>query len=60
MNTQNNQPGKIDFLKLSDSEKAKLIKRTKEALLQEVEEAKFWRTLTETDGIIVNGQPVAF
>jgi hypothetical protein len=60
MNTQNNQPRKIDFLKLSDSEKVRLIKQTREALLQRVEEAKFWRALTETDGIIVNGQPVAF
>jgi hypothetical protein len=48
MNTQNNQPIKIDFLKLSDSEKAKPIKRTKEAIRKRIEEAKFWCPLTET------------
>jgi hypothetical protein len=60
MNTQNNKLRKIDFLGLSDSEKAKLVQRTKEALQQRIEEAKSWRNLTETDGIIVNGQTVAF
>jgi len=58
MNTQNNQPIKIDFLKLSDSEKAKLIKRTKEAIRKRIEEAKFWCPLPKPDGIVVNGQPV--
>jgi hypothetical protein len=60
MNTQNNKLRKIDFLGLSDSEKAKLVQRTKEALQQRIEEAKSWRNLTETDGIIVSGQTVAF
>ena len=60
MTTQNNQPRKIDFLKLSDSEKVKLLKQTREALLERVEEAKIWRTITETDGMIVNGEPVFF
>jgi hypothetical protein len=60
MNTQNNKIRKIDFLGLSDSEKAKLVQRTKEALQQRIEEAKSWRNLTETDGIIVSGQTVAF
>jgi len=60
MNTQESQFKKIDFSQLSDSEKTKLIRATKEALRQRIEEAKFWRTLTETDGIVANGQPVTF
>jgi hypothetical protein len=44
MSTQDNQSGKIDFLKLSDSEKTELIRATKEALQQRIKEAKFWRT----------------
>jgi hypothetical protein len=60
MKTQNNKLRKIDFLGLSDSEKAILVQRTKEAPQQRIEEAKSWRNLTETDGIIVNGQTVAF
>jgi hypothetical protein len=60
MKAQNNQPRKIDFLKLSDSEKIRLIKQTREALLQRVEEARIWRTLTETDRTGVNGQAAFF
>jgi hypothetical protein len=60
MNTQDNQSRKIDFLQLSDSEKTEFIKELKEVLHEKIEEAKFWRTLIESDGIIVNGNPVAF
>ena len=60
MNNQESEFKKIDFLELSDSEKTKLIRATKEALRQRIEEAKFWRTLIETDGIILNGNSVIF
>ena len=60
MNTQDNQSRKIDFLQFSDSEKTEFIKELKEVLRAKIEEAKFWRNLTETDGIIVNGQPITF
>jgi hypothetical protein len=56
MNTQT----KIDFLQLSDSEKTEFIKELKEVLRERIEEAKFWRTIMESDGIIVNGTPIAF
>ena len=60
MNAQDNKSNKIDFQELSDSEKTEFIKELKEVLHEKIEEAKFWRTLIETDGIIVNGQQVIF
>ncbi len=60
MNTQNNQHRKIDFLALSDSEKADFIKETRKYLRQQLEEAKFWRTLAENDRILIKGLPTAF
>ena len=60
MNTENNQPRKIDFLQLSDSEKIEFIKELKEVLHEKIEEAKFWRTLVESDGIVVDGNIVVF
>ena len=60
MNTQNNQHEKIDFLALSDSEKAELIKETRKYLRQQLEEAKFWKTLAENDQILIKDLPTAF
>ena len=60
MNTQNNQPKRIDFLSLSDVEKADFIKETRKYLRQQLEEAKFWRTLAENDRILIKGLPTAF
>ena len=60
MNTQNNQPKRIDFLSLSDVEKADFIKETRKYLRLQLEEAKFWRTLAENDRIIIKGLPTAF
>ena len=54
MTTQNSQPKKIDFLELTDSEKADLIREAKKNLLNQLEEAKLWRTLAESDRIIIN------
>ena len=60
MNTQNNQNRKIDFLSLSDAEKAHFIKKTRKHLKKQLEEAKFWRTLAENDRILIKGLPTAF
>jgi hypothetical protein len=49
MNTQHNQPKPIDFLQLSDAEKARLLDAARQALRQSVEEAKFWRTAAECE-----------
>jgi hypothetical protein len=56
MKSHDNQPRRFDFLQFSDSEKTEFIKELKELLREKIEEAKFLRTLTETDGIIINGQ----
>ena len=60
MSTQNNQPKRIDFLSLSDVEKADFIKETRKYLRQQLEEAKFWRTLAENDRLLIKGLPTAF
>ena len=60
MSTQDNQPKKIDFLELTDAEKADLIKEAKKNLRDQLEEAKFWRTLAESDRIIINGWDQSF
>ena len=60
MSTQNNQPKRIDFLSLSDVEKADFIKETRKHLKQQLEEAKFWRTLAENDRVLIKGLPTAF
>ncbi len=60
MSTLNNQSKRIDFLALSDAEKADFIKETRKYLKQQLEEAKFWRTLAENGQILVKGLPAAF
>ena len=60
MSTQDNQPKKIDFLELSDAEKADLIREAKKNLRDQLEEAKLWRTLAESDRIIINGLDLSF
>ena len=55
MSTQDNQSKKIDFLELTDAEKADFIREAKKNLLDQLEEAKLWRTLAESDRIIING-----
>ena len=55
MSTQENQIKKIDFLELSDAEKADLIREAKKNLRDQLEEAKFWRTLAESDQLTING-----
>ena len=55
MSTQDNQPKKIDFLELTDAEKADIIREAKKNLRDQLEEAKLWRTLAESDRIIING-----
>ena len=54
MSTQDNQYKKIDFLELTDAEKADLIKEAKKNLRDQLEEAKLCRTLAESDRLIIN------
>jgi hypothetical protein len=49
MNPETNQPKIIDFLSLSDAEKVACLKESRKYLKQQLEEAKFWRTLAEND-----------
>ena len=60
MSTQNNQVKKIDFLELTDAEKADLIREAKKNLRDQLEEAKLWRTLVESDRIAINGLDQSF
>ncbi len=59
MNTKN-QVRRIDFLQLPNSEKARFIKEVKKTLRQRIEEAKLLRNFTESNGIIIDGNPIAF
>ena len=60
MSTQDNQPKKIDFLELTGAEKADLIREAKKNLRDQLEEAKLWRTLAESDQIRINGLDHSF
>jgi len=60
MSTQDNQPKKIDFLELTGAEKADLIREAKKNLRDQLEEAKLWRTLAESDQIRINGLDPSF
>ena len=54
------KPEKVDFLELSSSKKARLLKKVKENLQQKRMEAKFWRSLAQTERITINGQTIQF
>ena len=60
MNPQNTEHRKINFLELSDVEKAEFIQEVRKHLRQKLEEAKFWRTLAKKDQTIIKGLPAAF
>jgi hypothetical protein len=60
MSTQTNQPKKIEFLELTDAEKADFIREARKNLRDQLEEAKLWRTLAESDRIIINGLDHSF
>jgi len=53
-------PKKVNFLELSDSEKAHLLKEAKDKLRLKLVEAKFWQSLAETEKITINGQAIQF
>ena len=53
-------PKKVNFLELSDSEKAHLLKEAKDNLRLKLVEAKFWQSLAETEKITINGQTIQF
>jgi hypothetical protein len=54
------KPEKVDFLELSSSKKARLLKKVKENLQQKRMEAKFWKSLAQTKSITINGQTIQF
>ncbi len=58
LNTEN-QVRRIDFLQLSDSEKASFIKEVKEALRQRMEEAKQLQNPMESNGTVIDCNPLA-
>ena len=53
-------PKKVNFLELSDSEKAHLLKEAKDKLRLKLVEARFWQSLAETEKITINGQTIQF
>jgi hypothetical protein len=54
------KPKKVDFLELSSSKKARLIKKAKENLRQKLMEAEFWQLFAKTERITINGQTIQF
>jgi hypothetical protein len=54
------KPKKVDFLELSSTKKARLLKKIKENLQQKRMEAKFWQSLAQTKRITINGQTIQF
>jgi hypothetical protein len=48
MTTRHRHPVRIDLLALSDSEKSRFIKETRQALRERVEAAKLWRNSLKT------------
>jgi hypothetical protein len=50
------KPKEVDFLDLSSSKKARLLKKAKENLRQKLMEAEFWQSFAKTEGITMNGQ----
>jgi hypothetical protein len=54
------KPKKIDFLELSSSKKARLLKKAKENLRQKLREAEFWQSFAKTERITINGQTIQF
>jgi hypothetical protein len=54
------QPKKVDFLELSSSKKARLLKKFEKKLRQRRMEAKFWQSLAKTKRITINGQTLRF
>ena len=55
MSTYDKQPKKIDFLELTDSEKADLIREAKKNLQDQLEEARLCRAFAESDETIISG-----
>ena len=54
------KPKKVDFLELSSSKKARLIKKAKENLRQKLMEAEFWQSFAKTERVTINGQTIQF
>jgi hypothetical protein len=59
MATTTNRENSISF-NSKILKKKEFIKELKEVLRERIEEAKFLRTLAETEGIIISGQPITF
>ncbi len=58
--TAQKETKKINLLELSDSEKASFIDEIRRNLRRRLEDAKFWRSLAESNRIIINGLSVDF
>jgi hypothetical protein len=54
------KPKKVNFLELSSSKKARLLKKAKENLQRKLIEAKFWQSFAKTEQITINGQTIQF
>jgi len=54
------KPKKVDLLELSSTKKARLLKKAKDNLRQKLMEAKFCRSLAETERLTINGQTINF
>ena len=51
---------KVDLLKLSSSKKARLLKKAKENLQQQMMEARFCQSFAETERVTINGHTIDF
>jgi hypothetical protein len=60
INEKTRKPEKVDFLELSSSKKARLLKKVKENLQQKRMEAKFRQSLAKTERVTINGQTILF
>jgi hypothetical protein len=54
------KPKKVNFLELSSSKKARLLKKAKENLQRKLIEARFWQSFANTERITINGQTIQF
>jgi len=62
MNTKkkNLEPKKVNLLDLTVSKKARLLKKAKENLRQQLMEAKFWQSINEIERLTINGYTIQF
>jgi len=49
---------KLNLLEFSDAEKIKMLREIRENLQEKIIEAKIWKSLIESDSVIINGKVV--